>query len=369
MIRIVKGIGYRGTYFTIAIYIFFYILFSEKLYARKTNQSVYEEPFDLAGGGASLTRASQEGVMFANPALMPYGGKFHRWFGSQFSVLTTRRSIDFARNLTKGGGDNNSSSDMVDTVFQYPIHFGALSSISWITNNFGLGVFARLEPDFEGREYKYSGVPSVNFSMEAYGGIVTSFATQTTDWFSIGITPKYLYVAEPDLEVQLTDSDRLSELSNNPEKAASYGKGVGADIGSLFFFQGDFFDYRIAIKVDDVGDTKFTGTQSPFKQTIHTGMGITFHGNVEALHLSIDYRDVQGVYEEKLFKRLYLGAKFLVRNHFGVATGLYQGIPAIGIRLDLFVMTVGLTAYGREMGDYINDKQRNIYIAYLGFGG
>src|SRR5262245_37670234 len=76
--------------------------------ARKTNEPIYEDPFDIGSGGASLTRASKEGMIFSNPALLPLGSKTFRWLGFTLSLLANKESIDTARQLattaSKSGG-------------------------------------------------------------------------------------------------------------------------------------------------------------------------------------------------------------------------------------------------------------------------
>ena len=94
---------------SILVLILMSLFLSTPAFARKTNQAVYQDPFDLGAGGASLTRASKDGRVHANPALLPYGGKFHYWGGLSNSVLTNKESVDIARDLFKqasgsGGG-------------------------------------------------------------------------------------------------------------------------------------------------------------------------------------------------------------------------------------------------------------------------
>jgi hypothetical protein len=84
--------------------------------------------------------------------------------------------------------------------------------------------------------------------------------------------------------------------------------------------------------------------------------------------LALDYRDILNSYQDPLFKKIYTGAKLLIRNHIGFATGYYQGIPSFGVRLDLWVIKFGFTAYGRELGDYVGERQRNLYIVYTTLG-
>lgn len=365
----------------IAIVFVFVGGWGESLWARKTNQAVYEEPFDIAAGGAALTRASQEGVLFANPALMPYGGVFHRWLGIQSSVLASREWIDQARGQPQneacgtaedgGAGLPQDPGAILDKVQCQPVHFGVLQSLSYLTNNVGVAAFARMEADLTGEKFGPGGLPVLSLGVEGYGGAVASYGMPLARWFSLGVTVKKLYVAEPDISIDIADSSRIERLTNDPQalqNELSYGSGMGYDAGMLLFLQGSNMDFRWAIKADDVGDTQFTGTQPAFKQTLHTGLGLTFHGTTEAIHLSADYRDILGVYEEQIFKRIYAGARLMMRNRFGFAVGYYQGIPTAGVRLDLFFFKIGATVYGREMGDYVGDSQRNLYVVYFGTG-
>lgn len=345
------------------------LLAHSSAFAKKTNQAVYEEPFDIASGGASLTRASRDAVMFANPAQMPYGAKFHRWIGMQMTSISSPDSASFAQGLANGAAAN--SSELVDTAFKTPIHFGFINTISYITNNFALGTLARFEPDIRAKERGETGVPEVRFRAEAYGGGVFSYAFRTTPWFSLGVTAKYLYVSEPDLRIDLADQSSLETLSD-PAKLSDevgYGRGIGYDLGSLLFLQGHWIDYRLALKVDDLGGTEFSGgAQEPFQQTMSAGMGLTFHNAVDAIHLAVDYRDIQNAYEEHWFKKTYAGMKIVLREYIGFGVGVYNGFISYGMRADLFIMKVGLTSYTRELGDYPGEDSRKIYQLYFSTG-
>lgn len=351
----------------------------EQVYARKTVQPLYEEPFDLAAGGASLTRASLEGVLFANPALMPYGGKFHRWFGSQFSLWGNREIQSLLKASTKsseaasaeGESSSDSGNDVVSKLFSTPFNAGVATALSYINSNFGLGIITKVSQDLEAKEYGATGLPTVTLEGEVYAGAVMSLATKVTRWFSLGVTAKYLYVSEPYTSFDLSQAEQISAMMNDPNEIRKQFEpqpGMGADVGMLFFFQGSTTDFRLAAKVDDVGDTQFGSDGVRFKQTVSGGLGLTFHGDVEALHLAVDYRDILNAYDEKPFKRIYTGAKLVIREMIGFAAGYYQGIPSAGVRLDLWLLHVGVTAYGRELGHYIGEKQRNLYVAYFGMG-
>ena len=376
--------------FTLAICTFFLALsmtFSSNAFARKTNQAIYEEPFDLASGGSTLTRATQEGILFANPAQLPYGGKFFRWFGLKTSLMTNKESISFAKDMANSAGSSGSSTsegessgsdggqtqEFVDKVFETPIHFGASNALSWISNNGGISAFYRFEPDVAAKKFSETGLPAINFQAEAYGGIVGSVAARTPwSWLSLGLTGKYLYVAEPSLSVALNDEEKIKELQQSKlaQNMMSLNKGTGFDTGVLMFFQGYWCDYRLALKVDDVGTTKLSGDNEPksFKQTIHAGTSLTFHNDIDAIHLSADVRDITRQYDEALFKRLYLGMKILFRGYVGLGGGLYQGYPSYGAYLDLIFMRLSATYYTRELGDHPGVEPRNLYVMSFSLG-
>nr|MBP9707838.1 hypothetical protein [Oligoflexales bacterium] len=347
---------------TLLYYIFGGILifsFANLAYGNKTNQCIYEDPFDVASGGANLTRATQTGILFANPAQLPYGGKFFRWLGLRTTFIVGKDSVDFAREMiaadkkssTESESGANEGGEFVDRLLKTPVHFGSSTAVSFLTNNGGLSAFYRVEPDIQAKKYSETGTPAVVLQGEAYGGAIASIAGRTP-WrnLSLGLSAKYLYAAEPYVSIQIADQQAIESLSSGGGEAETLKEiqtGTGFDAGLLYFVQSSSVDFRLALKADDVGNTKFSGDGNPkeFKQTFHGGLGLTFHNQVDALHLSFDYRDVLGAYEEKNFKKLYMGAKLMIRTYVGVGVGYYQGAPSYGIELDLFIMRISGTLY------------------------
>ena len=336
--------------------------------AKKTAQPVYQDPFDIAGGGAALTRASQDAVIFANPALMPWGSTIYRYSGYMPTVRYTPQSIAFGQALSTSETD-----EYIDLLFagEEHVHAGVTGILSVITKYFAMGVLHSSLVDLEANEHgSATGGPSVDFVNETYGGVAMSFAGMANSWFSYGMTTKYLVKTEPEVSVAVADRAGIEQLSDSSTLLDQYapGTGFGVDLGMLFFAQGRHVDYRLALKADDVGGMGFTGEQEPFKQTFHVGNSITFHGTVHAIHLALDLRDVTDEYKEKPFKKVYTGVKLMLQNHLGFALGLYHGIPSFGVRLDLWAVKLGITQYGVEMKSVIGEKRRNISLVYLSLG-
>lgn len=368
---------------------------SPAAYARKTNEPIYQDPFDLGSGGATLTRASKEGRVFANPALLPQGGGFHRWLGTTMSLLANKESVDTAReifNAARGASKTSSSAaegeeatddasaqkdqaqQLVDKALKDPIRVGWGFALSWITSNVGLSVFSRFEPDIRAREYGSTGLPEVKFEVESYHGAALGAAFRTPLRFlSLGVTAKYIYAAEPTVNVQVSDSDAIRSFANPTflQDLTSHNVGLGFDAGALIFLQGNWVDLSLAAKADDLGNTAMTGaSDSPtqFKQVNSAGLGLTFHTGADAIHMAVDYRDIGGAYGEEMFKRVYAGTKYLIRTWVGLSAGFYNGYPSYGAEVDLIFLRLAATYFTRELGDHPGVDPRRIYLVSLSTG-
>lgn len=361
-------------------------------YARKTNQPLYEDPFDLAAGGASLTRATKEGRVFANPALLPQGGAFHRWLGFTFSLLANKESIGTARGIIESSRGQGSSSeaegeesaegesssggaqDLVDAALKNPVRVGYGAALSYINRFFGLSVFSRFEPDLRAREYGPTGLPEISFNAESYHGAGFGFMVPTAlRWLSFGLTAKYVYAAEPSLAIEISDASAIQGLTDPDfvKDVSSHNKGVGFDAGMLVFLQGQTVDLSLAGKVDDVGTTQMVGdnpSPTELKQVISAGAGLALHTGTDAIHFAVDYRDIGNAYGEQQFKKLYAGTKVLLRTYVGLAAGFYNGYPSYGAELDLIFLRLTATSYTREMGENPGVDPRRMYMVSMSTG-
>lgn len=364
--------------------------------ARKTNQPVYVDPFDLGAGGASLTRASRDGRLYSNPALLPYGGDVTRWVGGATSLMVNRDAVDTVRNLAGGGGvsdeeveegaegEGGRANDFFEQLTKTPIRFGAQSTVnSYVYQNWGLSTFSSFEVDFRLFEFGTYGLPEVRVISENYYGQVFSLASRIPGarWLSLGVTFKYINAAEDELNIPLADQetiaatvaeykDRYDKIAADPKEGAN--TGIGADVGALAFFQGTYLDYSLALKADDVGGTKFKVRNNfkpdSFKQVLSAGTALTLHNETSALHMSLDYRDIQNVYEEEMFKRVYAGTKLTFFGVLGFATGIYHGYPTYGAEIDLWAFRLTGSYYTKELGDHPGVDPRRMYMATFSAG-
>jgi hypothetical protein len=340
--------------------------------AAKGSAPIYEDPFDIGGGGASLTRATQAGMIFSNPALIPYGPGFHRWAGNDATLIVGKNSVDFVKSIKNGGSGSGNTAvvKMIDTVMKNPLHAGVINSFAYINRVFGLSTFNRGEVDISAKKYGDTGLPALRFRAESYQGVALSAASiPFSKAISLGVTGKYIYASEPDLALDLTDQEGIKKLqsSSGLQSLTSMNTGMGYDAGMLIFLQGYNSDYRLAVKIDDVGGTKLSGKGDlkTLKQVYCLGLGYTIHNGIDAIHFSADYRDIQQSYKEELFKRVRMGTKIVFRKHLGLAMGYYDGWPSYGLELDAWVLRLTAAYYTREFGAKPGIDPRPIYA--LGF--
>ena len=64
------------------------------------------------------------------------------------------------------GEQSSQQTELIDKVFETPVRFGWASSLAWITNNFGISAFGRLEPDLRAKDIGTTGVLKFAFAQK-----------------------------------------------------------------------------------------------------------------------------------------------------------------------------------------------------------
>ena len=324
--------------------------------------TVYGDPFDLGAGGSVLTWATQESVLMNNPALLPHGKKAFRWLGYKINLAPGLDSINVARSYASSNGQSEESSagtdqEIQETLerFETPVHLGTSGAVSLIVNNGGFAGFFNVAPDIrywpQGDVSHGSGIPNVVLRSETYAGGYVAGSTLLNQYFSFGASCKYLLINRQIRSIELTDPQAISELGSIYSEFSGTNLSpstLGMDLSSLIFLQGEHVDYRLAITTTNLGGLKLASQES-IPQMVHAGVGLTFHSQQDALHLSIDYRDVLNASpSEPSYKRFHLGSRFLLRGLLGVSSGIYHGAPSYGLEIDLILMRLAVAYYTRE---------------------
>lgn len=333
---------------------------------------LYENPFDLSAGGASLTRATQEGVLFSNPSLPALGSGLLRWIYSRTSVQFGADAIDLARESykKKKAGELKVDSQLIESILKTPIHIGNDLSLGFITAFGGLGLFQCSRTDIQGRQFGSVGLPEVRTRAEAAAGVAAFAAMPVGDTVSVGVSVKPLYAAESFENISLSDfsgsgtQQLLSDLKTNTQ----FGLGVSTGVGATAQFRTANFDVRLAATVDELGQTKFmNSSMTPWRQVVNVGVGLIPHTRKSAIHCAFDLRDVQAVYGEHWTRRSRAGCKALINSRVGIGAGFYQGWPSYGVVLNLIILRLEAGSYTREFGTEVGTIGRRVYFVATGF--
>jgi hypothetical protein len=332
-----------------------------------THEPIYQNPFDTAAGGASLTRATQDGALYANPSLSALGRGFFRWFFTRMAFHLGKDTVDLGWNTYKAGLDSFNPSDMISKALTTPYFLGMDFTMGSITRYGGVGVYSSLRTDIAGRQFGSVGMPEVRLRALGYTGLASSAAADFGDFFSLGVTYRYQATGEANQTVSLIDvasnsGAALGELQKNLQ----YGFGHAVDVGGTFQLRSRRVDLRVAGTVNDVGTTSFSGNVTPWKQTYSAGVGVTFHSRSSAMHCALDRRDLTAEYGEHWTRRTYAGCKLLVAQRMGVAYGLYQGWPSYGFVLSALFIRLEGGMYTKEMGSQAGTDPRRVYFVAIG---
>ncbi len=332
-----------------------------------THEAIYQNPFDTAAGGASLTRATQDGALYANPSLSALGRGFFRWFFARTAFHLGKDLADFGISSYKTGFKGADLASIVSKAIKTPVFGGLDFTLGSLTRFGGVGVYSSTRFDLVAREFGSVGMPEFRIRGLGYVGLATSGAVDLSDHFSLGMAYRYQATGEVNKSLSLVDvaaspGTAVAALQQSLE----YGFGHAVDLGATVQTRSRNVDFRVAGTINDVGNTKFSGKVTPWKQTMSAGVGVTFHNRNSAMHCAVDRRDLTAVYGEHWTRRTYAGCKLLVDQRVGVAAGLYQGWPSYGFVLSALFIRLEGGVYTKEMGAQVGTDPRKVYFVALG---
>lgn len=363
----------------------------------------YMDPTDLASGGASTTFATNEGMVFSNPALLPVVPTTLRWLGTRISIMPTKGAIDaFSGDIPEF--DPNDISTSLDAFSEVDVGVGAGSTLlTFIMSNFAIvpvGTDLRVALGFRKFGSLESGSPNYEafLDLENKTGLAVAFALRPVNWWSFGVTGKGFLVTDQLVSIPLN----ISEFAADPDsatasintaiedaaKASPTQQVVGYDVGNLFFFQGSNIDLRLATVVRDVGgatisegsldglvdveagETPAVVEETPKEkpQAIDVGVGLTLHTQSSFIHFAADIKDYQNAYNAPDFKRYALGVKAHFARWVALGAGVRHGYGTMGMEADLILFRLSASKYTNVLGDDPAGRKREFYHVSLAFG-
>ena len=341
--------------------------------SRNISDPVYLEPFDRAAGGTVLTRATRDGIILGNPALLGLGKDWIRWAGLQmiFQPAGDLDKLNSAMDSANGSGDTGEESeessaidlsilDLLDLGFSTEI------SLSMLSQNGGGMFFGDGGLYLNYDEFGNTGIPGAQGVIDILGGVAISGAFNPVRWLHLGATQKVLQGKETNLV--LTPLNYESALAE-AQDMGSLGQGTGTDVGALIFFQDYTIDYSLGLTIKNLTPVEFTDNARPkLPQMKNVGLGLTFHTEGNAIHFSGEFNDLDGNSGESLARRYRAGVRFLLWQRFGLAVGLYNNKPSYGIKVDAVIVKLGLSYYNQVFGTGDQSFERPEYVFNLAWG-
>ncbi|SMF70083.1 hypothetical protein [Pseudobacteriovorax antillogorgiicola] len=354
----------------------FSIVIATEAWSRNLADPVYIEPFDRGAGGTVLTRASREGILFGNPALLGLGKSWLRWGGLQTTIkpsgdidkIQSALNSDVASSGTGTTNLQDEGGTQVDIsqLEALDLGIGTELTISILNQNGGGGIFVDGGAYLRYDSFGDTGIPGARIAVDAIGGAALSGAFSPLRWLHLGATQKFLYGVEKNLFITpFNAEDAIAEAQD----VSSYGQGTGTDVGALIYLKDFTVDYSLGLTVKNLTPVKFTDNRYPtLPQTKNIGLGVTLHTEGNAIHFSGELHDVDGNSGESLARRLHLGVRFLLWQTLGVSAGVYHNKPSYGLKLDLLLIKIGLSSYYRVVGFGSNSFERPEYTITFSVG-
>lgn len=336
-------------------------------------------------GGASIAVVNDETALVSNPAAL---GKLRDHFTTVFDP-----EVDYgAENSSVATGTTIFSAaslqGMLDNLELHPnkrFHLRSQLMPSFVTNNFGVGVFAKYEVN---GEVDGTVTPNV-FHLDAVQDLSFIIGYNFRIWdgrIKFGFNGRYINRTEiRDQSPQIPIATTNLELKNYGDE----GGAMAADVGLIISMPWAWLP-TIAGVVRDAGGTKFTFAEGilnggaadatdplypkaqvpqPVSQTIDAAFAL-FPVSKGRTRMTItgEYTDVNNVNEElDSAKKIHAGFEFNFSDMFFLRGGWNQRYWTAGVELAFADMQFQLASYGEEIGTVdLNreDRRYSMKFAY-----
>ncbi len=344
------------------------ISFSFQIHAAETYE-FYNGIRQMGMGGASIAVVNDETALLANPAAL---GKLRDSFttlfdpevdyGKENSAIATGNAI-FSAFTAQG---------LLDKLREHPnkhFHMRAQMFPSFVTANFGVGIYAKYAVDGE-----YDAVPDpdvVHFDLVNDLAFVLGYNFRIWDGrIKFGFNAKYINRIEMKDQDPAIDPATTDLLVKNDAKE---GGAMSADVGLIIAMPWKLLP-TLAIVAHDVGNTSFNfaegiiynvSTERPdvVKQTYDAAFAIfPVLTNRTRITFTGEYRDVTNVNEETdMAKKIHAGIEVNFSDMIFVRAGYNQRYWTAGLEFAYERFQFQLASYGEEIGTLEENREDRRY--------
>ena len=236
------------------------------------------------------------------PALLGLGTSWIRWAGFQTSIKLTgnRTEIENARaklSESNPSSESEGAGSELDSLSAIDFGFGGEVNVAFMNRYGGGGIFADANAYADYSEFGNTGIPGARAVVDQLGGGALSGSYSPLRWLHLGATQKLLYGSAKEFVLTPLNANKVSAEAAD---ISSLGSGTGTDLATLIYLKDYDIDYSLALTIQNVVPLIFSDNAYPtFSRTINAGAGLTFHTEVNALHLSLELNDLQSASELK----------------------------------------------------------------------
>ncbi len=325
---------------------------------------IYKSAAFLGRGHTGVAIADDEDAIFYNPAGVASGdGIYKKTVLLSPMIELSNSTKDLIREFAV---EKNGSAKTLRKYIGTPQNAGIQNFTGIVLRRAALGAVVSANNDILIYKNPDAGaLESAKMHSRAYGGGVFTLADSFLNKsLLIGVTGKYLYKAQVDIDADLS---RYDELQNQTQDLTKTGTGGGLDVGFMYKINHQLKP-SIGLQIQDLGDTTFTSQEAGKNpdsnmQIVNFGFAIETGTKLSKLRLLADYRDLLSRSETDAFKKIHLGADMSVIGIFGFSCGLNQGYPTAGLYADARVLRLDFGFYSQEMGEYAGHRgDRRLYL-------
>jgi hypothetical protein len=342
-------------------------LFAENLEFHR----IYRSPYFLGRGDTGAATADYQEAIFYNPAGLAQGKGLYKetvLVSPSFQVST--KTKDLVRQVLV---QEDNDPDTLRGYLGRNLHLGFSNFTGVVFRRAAVGILVSSDtnvmlaksPEARGLETLHADTVA---NRVAVFSAAEGFFNQK---LLIGATAKYIMRNEATLDVSALDSSNISDqLSANDVEVSR--NGIGLDLGVMY--DADRTPWRFGLHVENLGSTKLAAAESGVSskrlpQIVTFGTAYDLTTKMSSLVLQADFRDVGGVVEKDVYKRLHIGSELQFARVFGFMGGLNQGYPTVGLFLNLYVVRFDIGAYTEEVGSTagVRPDQRLFFRLKAGF--
>lgn len=292
-------------------------------------------------GGTSVSWARGTDALFFNPAALARVNGFNLKL-VEFGPGVSKNATKLAESMS-----SDFSQEDVDELYGEKVFADVTGYTGVVIPYFGAGGYSNntLLMSFNNPSF-----PTFNVDFVSDYSYVIGGAIPITDNFSLGVAGRHVKRWQGNADILVSSLVGSNAMDVLEASLLNKGKGNALDLSALYTFKGSW-NVDVAAVWKDVGDTKFTPTQSdgPDRQENNLIFGVATQKEIGFISWTnaLEYKFVRN--SGDLTKKLHLGTELSLAL-IDLRAGYNQGYLSYGVGVDLWFLQIDVAKYTAELG-------------------